>query len=355
VLEIGPNLFHASGAHPKDITADLVAVIVVRDEMWRLPFLLAYHRWLGVRHFIVIDNRSKDGTLDYLKAETDITCVHAPGQYGGSYGKDWVEWAVGLAPPARWNLVLDGDELFVGHAFEENSLNTLTRAANEEGAAIVTTSVVDCYPAEFPSSASTFEPVPWRRLPYFDRGPYFDWPSSATRPANIYHGVRERLCWPNWQWRKLVPRFARPASMREPPPLVINMPLLRNIPGIKYGAHVCTGGRRSRYLCGLLHYKLDIDLPAKVESALRERNHWAGSREYEAYARLLSRGTSDLKSGKTVRFEGPQSLVEAKVAHFEELLVTSLPLAQVEQRIWQYGDLSLQRRVWEGAQRAVTA
>jgi hypothetical protein len=104
----------------------------------------------------------------------------------------------------------------------------------------------------------------------------------------------------------------------------------------------------------LLHYKFDIDLAAKVEVALRERQHWQGSREYEAYARIFSKPCFDLRYKGTRRFEGVKSLVEAKVVCFGDVdgrdgKAYNPPLTDIEAEVWKHGDYALQKRVWEEA------
>lgn len=358
MIEVGPNLFHASGPRPQSITVDLVAIAVVRDEMWRLPFFLAYHRWLGVQHFIIIDNRSNDGTPDYLGCERDVTCVLAPGSFAGPTGKwSWIVWAMRFGPPERWNLLLDADELFIGAALRPGDLLLVKRELDAEGAAAAVASMVDCYPAEFPCDARHFEPVPWQRAPYFDRGPYFCWPESQPQMKYIYHGVRERACWPHWRWarhlRNVVPRPLRPRAVRERPPSVSKVPLLRNVPTLKFhDVHVSTGAPRSKSLFAVLHYKFDIDLPMKVDMALRERQYARRSVEYEGYARMLARPRCDLRSEATCRFYGVRSLVDARLVAFDNATADNawageLLLPEVAQQVWQHGNYALQRQVWK--------
>ena len=355
-MELGPNLFLSSGAHPNDIRADVVVIAVIRDEMWRMPFFLAYHRWLGVQHFIIIDNRSCDGTSDFLAREPDVTCMHAPGNYGGDpKGQTvWIRWALRLAPPRRWNLVLDADELFVGAELQRNSLLALTRNLSREGAAILVTSLVDCYPATL-SFSENFEPVPWRRAPYFDVGPYFVWPARSSI-RYIQRGVRQRVCWPHWrriQWlKKVVPRPFRTHHFRDSPPAVFKMPLLRNVPGLNFrNVHESNGAPRSKHLFALLHYKLDLDLAKKVPLALAERQYWQGSRQYRSYGRLIEMSDAELRFEGTRVFTGVQSLVDAQLVYSELELGALTADAETNvdalvDEIWACGDYALQQRVW---------
>ena len=49
------------------------ACMVVRNESLRLPSTLAHYRQLGVDRFLVIDNGSDDGTLEFLRGQPDTT------------------------------------------------------------------------------------------------------------------------------------------------------------------------------------------------------------------------------------------------------------------------------------------
>jgi hypothetical protein len=355
-------LFHATGHDPRDINADIVAISVVRDEMWRLPFFLAYHRWLGVQHFILIDNRSKDGTFDYLRDEPDVTCVSAPGDYAGGTGQmAWLNWAICLGPPNRWRVVLDADELLIVPALQANALQPVIRELNREGAAIAVASLVDCYPGRFPLDPSMFQPVPWIRAPYFDAGPYFLWPSpEGEKIRQTYGGARERLFWPHWSrlrlLSKVVPHPLRKHRFFSPPPYVFKMPLLRTVRGATFrDVHQSSGGPRSKNLFALLHYRFDIDLASKTAVALREKQHTGASRYYEPLARLLSHPKSELRFDGSRQFKGVRSLVDAELAFFGGTFVElAAPdgcdkLVDIVGTIWEYGDCRLQRQIWESA------
>ena len=46
--------------------SEIIAFGCFRNEKLRLPYLLEYHKNLGVNRFFIIDNASTDGTVDYL-------------------------------------------------------------------------------------------------------------------------------------------------------------------------------------------------------------------------------------------------------------------------------------------------
>ena len=52
--------------------------------MLRLPWFLAHHRKLGVAHFLIIDNDSEDGTIEFLRQQPDVTLFETPMSYAES-------------------------------------------------------------------------------------------------------------------------------------------------------------------------------------------------------------------------------------------------------------------------------
>ncbi|HLQ20323.1 MAG TPA: glycosyltransferase family 2 protein, partial [Tabrizicola sp.] len=45
---------------------DILCFVCVRNEAARLPHFLRHHRALGVRHFLIVDNASSDGSATLL-------------------------------------------------------------------------------------------------------------------------------------------------------------------------------------------------------------------------------------------------------------------------------------------------
>lgn len=87
------------------------AVVLLKNGVYFLPELLAHHRSIGVRHFLVIDNGSTDGTQGLLESERDVTVVEnrlPVAEYEvlirSLVPRDHVQ--------GGWFLVVDSDEMF---------------------------------------------------------------------------------------------------------------------------------------------------------------------------------------------------------------------------------------------------
>src|ERR1700730_8094511 len=68
---------------PLEIRSDADDVIVIsvmrNSEAWLKSFLI-HHRKMGVRHFVILDNGSTDGSVQVLLQQPDVTLLqtHAP-------------------------------------------------------------------------------------------------------------------------------------------------------------------------------------------------------------------------------------------------------------------------------------
>ena len=57
---------------PSPDPTDIICLTRCRDECLRLPAFLAHHRSLGIGRFVIIDNGSRDGSVDVLLGEPDV-------------------------------------------------------------------------------------------------------------------------------------------------------------------------------------------------------------------------------------------------------------------------------------------
>lgn len=365
----GTGLHRVSGPPAETLAAaDLVVLATMRNEVWRLPFWLAYHRWLGVQQFVVISNRSNDGTVEFLSSQPDVTVLDAPCAFEDTL---WKVELLRRAPARQWNLILDADELFVSLPWIEGGLRRTIGWLDSLGAEAAVTTMVDCYPESLPMDPAGSSPVPWERAPYFDRGPYFTWDPKRRRLRHRYAGVRERLFYPRWRYlrtvRRLLPEKAGRRLIGDGPPLLRKMPLLRNVPGMRFEViHTVKGVRVAPEMTALLHFKLDVDFEGKVAGALVERPYPAMG-EYEAYGRLDE--AVRLRDRRSVRFTGPADLeaggLLASSPAFEEGVLRygtrAVALDEALRQIARHGATSDAERLWtarwgrrEGARAAAT-
>jgi Glycosyl transferase family 2 len=64
-----------------DTRGECRAFLTVRDEGVRLPYLLDYHRRLGVDRFFINDNRSTDHSREYALSQPDCHVFASDGSF----------------------------------------------------------------------------------------------------------------------------------------------------------------------------------------------------------------------------------------------------------------------------------
>ena len=173
---------------------DILLFVTVRNELQRLPFFLNHHRALGICHFIVVDNASSDGTLEYLKAQPDISIWRTEHSYKLSrFGIDWLTWLMIKYGHGHWCLTLDADEILIYPNWTTRPLPALTKWLEQNGRRSFGAMMLDMYPkgrigqGNDPEVRSPFEILKW-----FDHGNYTIQKKPILENLWIQGGARAR-------------------------------------------------------------------------------------------------------------------------------------------------------------------
>ena len=85
-----------------------------RNERLFAPWFLDYYRALGVEHFFIVDNRSDDGTDDYLAAQKNVTLFSSGDNYNRAHsGMRWINELIRRYGDDNWCVHVDSDEQLV--------------------------------------------------------------------------------------------------------------------------------------------------------------------------------------------------------------------------------------------------
>ncbi|MBC7142834.1 MAG: glycosyltransferase family 2 protein [Rhodobacteraceae bacterium] len=264
---------------------DILLVAVLRNERIRLPYFMRYYRDLGINHFLMVDNGSDDGSREYLAAQRDVSLWSAKASYKASrYGVDWVNWLLMRHGRGRWILAVDVDEFFIYPFCDTRPIRALTDWLDTYSVRAFPAMVVDMYP-KGPVDAEPYREGknPFEIAGYFDSGNYTITRNPTFRNLWIQGGPRARTMFAD------TPKQA---------------PSLNKIPLVKWHWSYCFASSTHMLLpCGLnltydewggekasgclLHAKFLSTLKDKVAEELERHEHFAGSREYVAYAETL--------------------------------------------------------------------
>lgn len=291
-------------------------VSVFHNDVDRLPFFIAHHRQLGAEAFIIIDNASTDGLREQCSRYRDCDYVFVGESYSSDRRRAWLEQVFNERLVGKWIVSVDSDELFFPPASQQ-SLPELVASLESEDADGLFSTTVDFYPADnvFEAKIAPGEP-PWIACPYYDRGPYLEWPTQTGLPNRIYCGVRQRVFWSNSSRpvrgleRSIIKRLRRVAARSgprklvdyadrrmAPPPAVHKMPLIRWQSSFRHiTSHELDGPRPSKLLGWIFHFKFEASFYKKIETAIKKENYANNSLEYKAYKSKIAKMKSGLYS-----------------------------------------------------------
>lgn len=259
---------------------DILVVGCVRNERLRLPWFLTHHRRLGVNKFLLIDNASDDGTIEYLLDQSDVAVFSTSERYSESNcGVKWLNTVLHAHAVGHWTLVLDADELFTFPGFETTGLARFVAYLSQDGIEAVVAPMLDMYPEEpiaetsYRAGESLIE-----ACPFFDVKGY-TLANIAKGGLKVLHrgGPRHRIFWQGY-------------DRAYPSPVLTKIPLIRWRKDfmLEASTHILRNAKLAGVTGLLLHFKFLQDF---VENACKEaerQEHFAGARQYSAYASVLS-------------------------------------------------------------------
>lgn len=167
--------------------------VVVRNELARMKVFFEHYRQMGVERFVILDNGSDDGTLEWLVQQKGTKIYQILEAFETQKKTGWIEKLLLLEGRNQWCAVLDSDELLDFVDSEHHTLTDLVHAACRQGYHRIEGVLLDMYARESLFCASD-DFV--RELRYFDTDSYQLLRSQDIEPpigATVYGGPRDRV------------------------------------------------------------------------------------------------------------------------------------------------------------------
>jgi hypothetical protein len=258
---------------------ETIVFACIRNEVIRLPYFIDYHKKLGIKKFVFVDNNSNDGSTNYLLKRDDCFVFWTDDDYSSSRcGIDWLNVLLNRFSLNRWALILDADELLIYPKCEKNNINQLTNILDKKQANALQTFMLDMYAkgplknADYIRGQSFIE-----TCPYFDVNSYQKLLNSNNQLIPHRGGPRKRLFW------------------LENSNQIGNPPVLNKIPLIKWqeefaleaSTHILKNAQFSKFTGVLLHFKFFSDFYHLAKKESEREQHWDNGAQYKAYWKII--------------------------------------------------------------------
>ena len=282
--------------------------------MYFLPAFLAHYRRLGVERFVFLNDRSDDGSFEYICKQPDTVIVESGRAYGDSVKVPphlsesirnlrivdlWRSMLHDIFAQDRWALQVDLDE-FV-RLPEEMTFQDLAAQLDKEDVRAVWGIMLDVYPkdiatlAEQENSVRIDQSATW----YFDgemhvrlrnnKKPKIVYPGTRSRLYHM-HGVdnlfprRNKKGWLKNKWfGKLLPRDRFPKYVQLRKPTLLKW---RDNSFFR-STHLTNLTSSNVYLLPIQHFRFTGSLYRRIEMALHEKSYHGESLDYRRLLALL--------------------------------------------------------------------
>ena len=288
---------------------------ILRNEMYFLPAFLTHYRRLGVQRFVFLDDRSDDGSYEYLLQQPDTVVLHSDLSFGHKVElppaisgpvKDsrieflWRSILHDSFTPNRWALQVDLDEFI--HLPRGMTFPDLVTQLDQQRTRALWAVMLDVYPkdiatfTEYAHSPRLDTSATW----YFDGERHLRLRQDRP-PKTVYPGARARLYWEygvdrlysvlGIKKRSVMEKLSRKLGLSRRPPRynVISKPALLKWRDDSYfiTPHNTNLPSSTHYLLPIQHFRFSGSLDRKIRLALRDDSHFLGSGDYRLLMELL--------------------------------------------------------------------
>ena len=260
--------------------AAVSVVACMRNEMFMLPAFLAHYRALGVDSFLVADNGSDDGTLEYLEQQPDVALFSVDSDYGQShYGVLWQQALMAAFRPDHWSLLADADELLVWSADVTGNLPALLATADFADCDAARIFMLDMYPQGSLTNTRFTDLTPFDAAPFTDRDPFL----TTSLGRGPFSHTRT---WTSATRHRLLPGSRPELFVAQKIALLRYRPWMRLSDGLHYVAETRLSPRA--LLFG--HFKYNAAFRAKAVAEVARGQHFNNAEEYRKYLDLIAEG-----------------------------------------------------------------
>lgn len=260
--------------------AEVAVVACMRNEMFMLPHFLDHYRALGVTAFLIADNVSDDGTLEYLADQPDVALFSVDTDYRTShYGVAWQQALLAAFRQDKWSVVADADELLVWQTTQTQTLPELLAEPDFAQADAARLFMLDMYPKGSLSDATFETGTPFEQAGFVDRIPFLT-DSPMRGPFS------DQPAWTSALRHRLIPGSTPNLFVAQKQALLRYRPWMRLSEGLHFVANTTLAPRELVFA----HFKYNAAFRAKAQAEVDRGQHFNDAEEYRKYLALTSEG-----------------------------------------------------------------
>jgi hypothetical protein len=330
-------------AHGEVRDVEISVYSIMRNESFFLQAFLDHYRSMGVQQFLILDDRSTDGSFEFLKSQNDCVVLSSTFRFGNfvylkkdNRNRKTIRAGTLLksAIPqkylrGKYSIYADADEFLVlppGLA----DLRELIKRLKKNNIECVAASQVELYPKNLSELTKKVNPQTLDDIlalsPFFDSGPIVRLvegaqpkkcgPSTSERLFRQY-GVREGHPMVKWLPNSILRRLGYSAASSS----VFKTPIIKHSERVHMvGSHMASVPPDSTILLALLHFKFSCEFRNRIERALQWRSHSGKGAKYRNFHLLykrMARRNGTFFGPSTTKYTGPKTLEESSLMKFK--------------------------------------
>lgn len=277
-----------------------ILVSVIKNEINHLPHFLGHYRDLGIRQFVILDNGSQDGSVEFLSAQPDVHMYYVDRPYTWARKQGWVHKIITAYGRQNWYVCVDADEHLVFDRSEHRSLGELASLMDRLAIRRVRGMLIDMYAG----------------------GPMLHYSVQSDRPLHESFSLFDTDSYEERQVARMVSRKGGPRRRclstvdTDLDPELTKYPLFRlrrgEVMANPHHLYPYPENFQSPCYLGILHYKFLPGLMRRIDTAIAEGNYWDESAEYKAYRACLKAAPNmSLEYEGTARYRSPENLIQS--------------------------------------------
>ena len=275
--------------------SDLIAICIAKNDLIKIKKFITYHRNLGIDKFVILDNDSTDGSLEWLSKQDDVVLMQTKIPYTTNRREGWVNRIIAHYGDERWYFVADSDELLDYNNSENMTIKDVINFYKKNGIVRGRAVMIDMYATAPYYSKGKLENF-YEECKFFDSDTYY---SSPRRYINLVCGGPRERVFKEAPWLTKYPLFYFRKQDVECKSHFL-FPFKKNL--------------NTECNIVLKHYKFQPSEYEKYKKIAEDGNYFKGSKQYKNYVKVWKKMKElNFMCDSTLEYKNSNSLAKINV------------------------------------------